>query len=453
MTAMPPMNIMSGMIPAFTATPLVAAVIPYNTLVVAAGVAAVGFAAGVVGSLGVLRRRALVGDAAAHATLVGVAAAFLATGRRDLPVLLLGAFAAAVAGLGVLVLLRRFTRTRDDAATAIVLGVSFGLGITLISGITARGVPGSAGLEHFLLGHTAALTAADAWLLGGVSCAAVAVIAIGLKEATLVAFDAAFASATGWPVALIDYALVALVALMVVVGLPAAGAVLVTALVVIPPVAARQWTDRVATMLVLSGLIGLGSAVIGVFVSGAVPRLATGPLVVLVAAAVFAVSFLFAPDRGWLARAVRLRGVERDWAEGRVLAAIWHLTEAGDEPFTRAAVAARLSGVAAGLDPAAARAWAALAARRAVVPNAGDGLAAGDGGRWRLSPAGRELAVERDRRLRLWNDVLEASPDDARSFLTIDLPAPETVLDSARLDGIRAARAAARRSTTGERHT
>jgi manganese/zinc/iron transport system permease protein len=206
-------------------------------------------------------------------------------------------------------------------------------------------------------------------------------------------------------------------------------------------------------MLVLSGLIGLGSAVIGVFVSGAVPRLATGPLVVLVAAAVFAVSFLFAPDRGWLARAVRLRGVERDWAEGRVLAAIWHLTGAGDEPFTRAAVAARLSGVAAGLDPAAARAWAALAARRAVVPNAGDGLAAGDGGRWRLSPAGRELAVERDRRLRLWNDVLEASPDDARSFLTIDLPAPETVLDSARLDGIRAARAAARRSTTGERHT
>ncbi|MCX7417402.1 MAG: metal ABC transporter permease, partial [Planctomycetia bacterium] len=174
--------------------------IPYNTLVVAAGVAAVGFAAGVVGSLGVLRKRALVGDAAAHATLVGVAAAFLMTGRRDLPALLLGAFVAAVGSLGVLVLLRRVTRTRDDAATAIVLGVSFGLGITLVSGITARGISGGAGLEQFLLGHTAALTASDAVLLAGVSAAAVLLLAIGLKEATLVAFDAAFAAASGWPV-------------------------------------------------------------------------------------------------------------------------------------------------------------------------------------------------------------------------------------------------------------
>ena len=270
---------------------------PYHTLVVAAGVAAVGFAAGVIGSLGVLRKRALAGDAAAHATLVGVAAAFLVTGRRDLPVLLLGALVAAVASLGVLVLIRRFTRTRDDAATAIVLGVSFGLGITLLSGITARGIPGGGGLEQFLLGHTAALTAADAGLLAAVSAAAVLLVWLGLKEAVLVAFDPDFAAALGWPVTVIDYALVALVAVMVVVGLPAAGAVLVTALVVIPPVAARQWTDRAGTMLLLAGLIGIVSAVAGVAASAVVPRLATGPTIVLMAAAIFALSLLLAPGR------------------------------------------------------------------------------------------------------------------------------------------------------------
>jgi hypothetical protein len=80
--------------------------ISYNTLVVACGVATVGFAAGVVGCFGVLRRRALVGDAAAHATLVGVALAFLATGRRDLAVLLAGGFVSAMAALGVLSELR-----------------------------------------------------------------------------------------------------------------------------------------------------------------------------------------------------------------------------------------------------------------------------------------------------------------------------------------------------------
>jgi len=276
--------------------------IPHNTLVVAVAVAAVGFAAGVVGSFGVLRRRALAGDAAAHATLAGVVIAFLATGRRDLPALLLGAFVAAIASLGCLVLIRRATRTRDDAATAIVLSVSFGLGIVLLSGLSARGVPGAGGLEHFLMGHTAALTAADALTLAAASLAAVVVVWLGLKEATLVAFDPAFAAAAGWPVALIDYALVGLVAGMVVVGLPAAGAVLVTALVVIPPVAARQWTDRVPSMLVLSGAIGLVAALGGVAASALVPRLATGPMIVLVAAALFAVSFFLAPERGWLAR-------------------------------------------------------------------------------------------------------------------------------------------------------
>ncbi len=265
----------------------------YNTLIVAAGTAAVGCAAGVVGSLSVLRKRALVGDAAAHVTLVGVATAFALTGRRDLPTLLAGGFAAALAGLLVLVVMRRYTRTRDDAATAIVLSVGFGGGIALVAGMTARGIPGSAGLENFLLGHTAALTARDAGVLAGVSLATVVVVMLFLKEATLVAFDRSFAAAAGWPVAVVDYLLVVLVAVMVVVGLPAAGAVLVTALVVIPPVAARQWTDRLGTMLVLAGVIGLVSAVTGVAISAVVPRLATGPVIVLVAAAIFAISVLF----------------------------------------------------------------------------------------------------------------------------------------------------------------
>lgn len=279
-----------------------AAGLAYNTLVVLGGVAAVGFGAGIVGSLALLRKRPLIGDAAAHSTLAGVALAFLATGRRDLPTLLAGALASAVAGLLVLVLLRRFTRTREDAATAIVIGVSFGAGLALVAGITARGLPGGGGLEQFLLGHTAALTARDAILLAATSLAAVAVVAATLKEMLLVAFDPAFAAASGWPVGLLDAALVTLVAVMVVVGLPAAGAVLVTALVVIPPVAARQWTDRVGPMLILAGLFGLAAAVAGVAASSLESGLATGPLVVLAAAAICLTSVVIAPRRGWLAR-------------------------------------------------------------------------------------------------------------------------------------------------------
>jgi len=278
------------------------AFLTYNTLVVAFGVAAVGCAAGVVGTFGVLRKRALVGDAAAHATLVGVATALLLTGQRDLAVLLVGGLLSAMVAIVLLVFIRKFTRTRDDAATAIVLSVSFGLGITLISGMVSRGVPGSGGLERFLLGHTASLTVNDALLLGIVSVVGVLCIVVGLKEATLVAFDSDFAAAAGWPAATIDLVLIGLIAVMVVVGLPAAGAVLVTALVVIPPAVARQWTERLIPMLVIAGLVGLFSGLVGVVLSSLAVQVPTGPVVVLVATAFLIVSILVAPCRGILWR-------------------------------------------------------------------------------------------------------------------------------------------------------
>ena len=201
-----------------------------------------------------------------------------------------------------MVFIRKFTRTRDDAATAIVLSVSFGLGITLISGMVSRGVPGSGGLERFLLGHTASLTVNDALLLGIVSVVGVLCIVVGLKEATLVAFDSDFAAAAGWPAATIDLMLIVLIAVMVVVGLPAAGAVLVTALVVIPPAVARQWTERLIPMLVIAGLVGLFSALVGVVLSSLAMQVPTGPVVVLVATAFLIVSILVAPCRGILWR-------------------------------------------------------------------------------------------------------------------------------------------------------
>lgn len=278
------------------------AFLTYNTLVVTVGVAAVGCAAGVVGTFGVLRKRALVGDAAAHATLVGVATALLLTGQRDLAVLLVGGLLSAMVAIVLLVFIRKFTRTRDDAATAIVLSVSFGLGITLISGMVSRGVPGSGGLERFLLGHTASLTVNDALLLGIVSVVGVLCIVVGLKEATLVAFDSDFAAAAGWPAATIDLVLIGLIAVMVVVGLPAAGAVLVTALVVIPPAVARQWTERLIPMLVIAGLVGLCSGLVGVVLSSLAVQVPTGPVVVLVATAFLIVSILVAPCRGILWR-------------------------------------------------------------------------------------------------------------------------------------------------------
>jgi manganese/zinc/iron transport system permease protein len=201
---------------------------------------------------------------------------------------------------------------------------------------------------------------------------------------------------------------------MVVVGLPAAGAVLVTALVVIPPVAARQWTDRVTTLLVLAGLFGLVSALAGVTASAVLPRSATGPLVVLAAASICAVSIVAAPAHGWLARAIRTAAEQRAWAAGMLLDRCLRLTEESDDTtFARTAAVDSVGG-----RPAAARAWETLVMQGAVAPVA----RAGGGDRWRFSAAGLERARERRRRLRAWQAAFDAAPEAAREALTLDLP-------------------------------
>src|SRR5436190_5476821 len=105
--------------------------IRYNTAIVLAGVSILGASCGLVGVFAVLRRRALTGDALAHAALPGVCLAFLAMGGRDLSAMLLGAFLTGVLGLVIIAALRRWTRIKEDAALGSVLSVFFGAGIAL----------------------------------------------------------------------------------------------------------------------------------------------------------------------------------------------------------------------------------------------------------------------------------------------------------------------------------
>src|SRR5262249_29897123 len=100
----------------------------YNTLVVLAGGSLLGCSAGVIGCFALLKRRALTGDALAHASLPGLCIAYLIVGSRSMPALLLGALLSGVAGITILALLRRWTRIKEDTALGIVLSVPYGLG-------------------------------------------------------------------------------------------------------------------------------------------------------------------------------------------------------------------------------------------------------------------------------------------------------------------------------------
>ncbi|MCI0684183.1 MAG: metal ABC transporter permease [Gemmataceae bacterium] len=273
----------------------------YNEALVLYGASLLGAAAGVIGCFAVLRGRALTGDALAHAALPGLCVAFLWYGALSMPALLAGAAVSGVLGIGVITALRRWTRIKEDAAIAIVLSVFTGAGVVLLSVIQNQRASGQAGLQGFIFGSTASMNFQDVMLITGLALVALMVVTAAFKEFKLVSFDAAFARAQGWPAFAIDFTLMLLIVVAIVIGLPAAGVLLMAALLVVPGAAARFWTDRLHVMLILAGLFGAAAGLTGagVTITIAIP---TGPVIILAAATIFVISMLFAPRRGLIAR-------------------------------------------------------------------------------------------------------------------------------------------------------
>ena len=400
----------------------------YNTLIVLLGTGLLGANAGLVGSFAVLRRRALTGDALAHASLPGLCAAFLIVGERSLPVLLAGALASGVLGVAVISGLRRATRIKEDAAIGIVLSVFFGAGVAL-SGIAQKmeGGGSKAGLDSYILGKTAGIIRQDVLLIAGVSLVSLAAIALLYKEFTATVFDPDFATVQGWPVFGLDLALMALIALAVVFGLPMVGVVLMAALLILPGAAARFWTDRLGPLLVIATAFGMVIGVIGTAISARFAGMPAGPIIVLVGAGFFLVSVLLAPRRGVLGRALDAWRFRRELAERNLLGLLFEHTEASLPVLLPLDRFEELDwrGDPARFDAAIAR----LLGRGEIrlVPGPGVTIV--------LTDVGLRRAAEVARGQRLWEAFLHRSPDQAMALADLsrsrveDVLPPEIVLE------------------------
>ncbi|MEO1129436.1 MAG: metal ABC transporter permease [Planctomycetota bacterium] len=287
----------------------------FNTSIVVVGTTLLGLAAGIIGVFALLRRRALVCDALSHATLPGMALAFitaavLGADGRTLPVLLSGAAVSGVLGVLAIQLILRCTRLREDAAIGIVLSVFFGIGIVLLSVIQQMPTGNAGGLRQFIYGQTAAMSVGDAVLMGAIALLACLATVLLLKEFAVVCFNDAFARVSGWPVSLVDLGIMALVVLVTVAGLQAVGLLLVVAMLIVPPVAARFWTERLWLLVIVAGVIGGLSGYLGAATSALLPRKPAGGVIVLTSGVIFVISMVCAPARGVLAaswRRFRLR--------------------------------------------------------------------------------------------------------------------------------------------------
>lgn len=304
----------------------------YTVRTVAAGALLLGIASGTLGSFAVLRKQSLLGDVLSHAALPGIALGFLIAGGRSFAGILGGALVTGIAAALVMLLLARRSRLKTDAALGIALSTFFAAGVVLLSYVQGRAGAGQAGLETFLFGQAAAILRADLWLMAGLTAAALTLVAAAWKEFEVATFDPLFAASMGLPVPVLDAVMTAMIALAVVLGLQMVGVVLMSAMIVAPAVAARQWTDRLGPMVLLAAAFGAAGGLAGALTSALARGLATGPLIVLALTAIAVVSLAFAPRRGLVAATLRRLQERRSLADRRVLATLAALAEQHDDP-------------------------------------------------------------------------------------------------------------------------
>ncbi|MGA1203099.1 MAG: iron chelate uptake ABC transporter family permease subunit [Planctomycetota bacterium] len=383
--------------------------VEYNTAVVLLGTAALGLAAGSTGSLALLRGRALLSDALAHATLPGICLAFLLTGSRSHPALLLGALATGALGVVLVAALSRRGRIKEDAAIGAVLACFFGAGSALSGAIQRRSPDAAqAGLDGFLLGQPAGMLLSEALTIAGVAVATLLLVALLAKEWKLVCFDPDFAAIEGWPVRLLDLLLMLLITTTVVLALPAVGVVLAAAILIIPATAARLWVDRLVPMLILASSFGVLASVTGTLLSARFPALPTGPLIVLAAGCLFLISLLVSPRRGIVARATAERRRRRERERRRLLGTIFTEQEAAPEsPVSEGALARRRV-----WGPGRLRAHLEDARRRGWIRWGPRGI--------ELTDAGRQRAARIVRASRIWEQYLLSQAQIDRDLIDLD---------------------------------
>lgn len=259
----------------------------------------VGVVCAVIGCYIVLRSMAFLGDALAHAILPGVAIAYLVGAN-----LLAGAL---VAGVIVAVGISFVTKAgtiREDTAIGIFFAAALALGVVLISTTGGYAVD----LTHVLFGNVLGVSNADLWISGGLALVVLLAIALLYRQLLVVSFDPVFGQTLGLRTHALRTGLFLMLAATIVVSLRTVGVALVAAMLVTPPAAAYLLTRRLPAMMAVSALIGVVSAVGGLYVSYYLD-VASGGAVVLVATGIFVLAFLFAPRKGMLWRVRRPRRV------------------------------------------------------------------------------------------------------------------------------------------------
>lgn len=286
-----------------------------------------GLSAALIGVIAYLRKESLLGEALSHASYPGVIlGAIIAAGMVDsysdqiwISVLsVLGAFIFALLGNYLIHYLEVRWRIRSDSALCFILSLFFGVGILIASYVQFSNSSIYKQSISYLYGQAATMNDKHIALYGVLSLLVAGMIILFYKEIKVLTFDRDYAHAIGLKVHLVDMIVLVFLSLSIVIGIRSVGVVLMSAMLIAPAAAARQYTHRLSYMLLLAGVFGVLSGFLGNFFSVELTSylsrlypserlsLPTGPMIVMVASFICVLSLLFAPERGLCVRLARI---------------------------------------------------------------------------------------------------------------------------------------------------
>jgi len=259
---------------------------------------ALAIGAGPIGVFLVLRRMSLMGDAISHAVLPGVAVGYMISGLSLWAMSLGGVIAGLIVAL-LSGLTSRVTGMKEDASLAGFYLTSLALGVLLVS---LRG--SSIDLLHILFGSILAVDDQGLLFVVGVATFSTLTLSIIFRPLVVECFDPVFARAIGAGSNWIYAAFLGLVVLNLVAAFQALGTLMAVGLMMLPALAARFWSEDISHIIVIATAVAIASSVIGLLVSFHT-EIASGPAIVLTAAALYLLSIIAGSHSGLLARWLR----------------------------------------------------------------------------------------------------------------------------------------------------
>ncbi len=245
----------------------------------------VGVVCATLGTYVVLRGMAFFGDALAHTILPGIAVGYLVSGG-DRDMLFWWALGTSLLSSFGINAISKVAQIREDTAIGIIFAGMFALGIALISTVRSYAVD----LSHFLFGDVLGVSAADLVRISFFGGLVLILIFLFYKEFLVISFDPILSATLRLPVGILDYLLLALLAVTVAVSLQTVGVALVVALLVTPAATASLLTKRLPLMMVLASSLTVLTSMIGLYLSFYV-GIASGAAIVLTTSLLFFVVF------------------------------------------------------------------------------------------------------------------------------------------------------------------